>query len=395
MSLTGRLRTLAMFRPLLGRVPAGHLWYLWRRMRDEKPHRFAGQTRINTFFPPHPSPAFDRFCGHVAARRRVPYSVYLAVTPRCPYRCGHCSYAGREGAEPATDALLDRVAQVKALGACTLGLTGGEPLLRGDLERLVAAAGPEMATVVFTTGHGLDAARARRLAQARVTCVTIGVESADPAEHDAARGAAGSFEEARAAAEACREAGVYLALSTVALRERLAAGALDCTCELARHWGAGELRVLTPVPTGALAGRADAALTADERAALRAFHVRRNRRRGGPAVACFAQLESPELFGCGAGYHHLFIDAGGEVCPCDLTPLSFGSLAREPLADIWGRMGRWFDRPRRACLMCALAPAVAKAVARGDRLPLEPRASERLCPPRGDEPLPEAYRRLL
>jgi radical SAM protein with 4Fe4S-binding SPASM domain len=31
------------------------------------------------------------------------------------------------------------------------------------------------------------------------------------------------------------------------------------------------------------------------------------------------------MFGCGAGFHHLFIDALGNVCPCDLTPLKLGN----------------------------------------------------------------------
>ena len=95
MTPAGPMAILRMFSGMLGRVPVRHLWYLWRKMRNEKPHRFDKQVRINTFFPPHPSPAFDRFCKHVIARRRVPYSVYVAVTPRCPFTCDHCSYANR------------------------------------------------------------------------------------------------------------------------------------------------------------------------------------------------------------------------------------------------------------------------------------------------------------
>ncbi|GAH56345.1 unnamed protein product, partial [marine sediment metagenome] len=84
MTIAGWFRVLRMFRPLVGRLPAGHLWYLFRRMRNEKPHRFNGQLRINTFFPPYPSQAFDRFCRAVVERRRVPFSTYLAVTHDCP-----------------------------------------------------------------------------------------------------------------------------------------------------------------------------------------------------------------------------------------------------------------------------------------------------------------------
>jgi MoaA/NifB/PqqE/SkfB family radical SAM enzyme len=381
-----------MFLPLLGCVPAGHLWYLFRKMRNENPHCFAGGVRINTFFPPWPSPAFDRFCANVAARRRVPYSVYLAASAACPFHCPHCSYGGRSRAALPTERLLKLIAEIKALGACTLGLTGGEPLLRPDLEELIAAAGPELATIVFTTGHSLDHRRAASLRQAGTTCVTVGLESADPAAHDAVRGVSGSFAEARAAIAACREVGLYTAISTVGFREKIASGELDRLYALGKDWGVGEFRLLAPVATGSLAGCGAAMLTPDELRALSDFHVLHNRRRTGPAVNSFAYLESDALFGCGAGYHHLFIDADGEVCPCDLSPMSFGNVAQEPLAAIWQRLAEFFPRPRCGCLMGKLAGKFPA----GSPLPLPREHSESLCPRcAATEPLPEGYRRLL
>ncbi len=393
MRLITTLQVMRMFARMAGRVPAGHLLYLLRQISREKPHRFGGRTRINTFFPPCPSPAFDRFCDAVAGRRRVPYSTYIAVTGNCPFSCGHCSYAGREGSPLTGRQWLDVIGQVKRLGTCTLGLTGGEPLLRDDLEELVAAASPEMAGIIFTTGHGLTAGRARRLARAGVACVTIGLESADAAVHDRVRGAAGSFAAAERAARLCRDAGIYTAVSIMATRERIADGTLERVYELGERWAVGEFRVLSPVATGAMVGCAAVMLNETERRAVIEFHESHNRRRRGPAVAAFARLESPELFGCGAGYHHLFIDASGKVCPCDLTPLSFGDVTREPLAEIWRRMGAWFPRPRRACLMASLAE---KTGGLAPPLPLCRERSEQCCrPPEPDEPLPEGYRRLL
>jgi len=388
----GTLTSVAkMFWKVAGRLPADHLWYLARRMRDEKPHRFAGKVRINSFFPPFPSLAFDRFCDAVVARKRVPYSVYFAVTGRCPFTCPHCSHGGRRPAELSSAEASKLVVDIKALGACNLGLTGGEPLLRADLEELVAAAAPELNTILFTTGAGLDSRRARRLAEAGLGCVTVGMESADPKAHDAVRGSSGSFEAAQAAVAACREAGLYVALSTIATRERITSGELERLRQCAARWGALELRVLSPVATGALAGSAEAMLSPKERSELRAFHVASNSLPG-PAVACFAHLESDELFGCGAGFHHLFVDSGGEVCPCDLTPLSFGNVLEEPLTDLWARMGDLFPLPRRGCLMAQ----VATKIERGVTLPVRRPASLALVPPRdSSQPLPEGYRRLF
>ncbi|HUU09631.1 MAG TPA: radical SAM protein [Phycisphaerae bacterium] len=391
MGFRTKVQLARLFARLVGRLPAGHLWYLARRMRHEKPHIFAGQLRINSFFPPFPSTAFDRFVQATAARQRVPYSVYLAVTDACPYRCPHCSYARRRPGGLPLKKLLALVGEIKALGTATLGFTGGEPILRADLEDLVAAAGPDMATVLFTTGHGLDAARAGRLAAAGIANVTVGLDSADPAEHDRVRGIRGSFEEARAAVAACRAAGVYAALSTIGTPAKLESGDLERMYALAAEWGAQELRILPPVATGGWAGQRGVMLTPETCAALGRFHAAHNRRPGGPAVAAVPYLESAEMFGCGAGYHHLFIDASGEVCPCDLTPLAFGNVADEPLAAIWDRLGSRFPRPRLTCLMAEVADRIPPGA-----LPMPREASEALCPPCvADGPLPEVHRRLF
>ena len=394
MSLLKTIRILRMFRPLAGRVPAGHLWYLFKQMRHERPHAFAGQIRVNSFFPPFPSEAFGRFCGHVIARRRVPYSAYLAVTSRCPFRCGHCSLGGRQAAELTGRQWLDIIAQLRALGVCTVGFTGGEPLLRADLEDLIAAAtAAGMATIVFTTGAGLDLPRAAALAAAGASCVTVGIEASDAAAQDRVRGRTGSLAQAQAALEACRREGLYTAVSTIGFAQRIADGQIERMYELAARGGAREFRLLSPVATGGIAGGDAASLTDEQLAWLREFHESRNRAGAGPVVASFARLESADMFGCGAGFHHVFIDSGGEVCPCDLTPLSFGNAASEGVAAVWGRMAEHFPLPRCGCLMRNLSRPLDPGV---EALPLPPEQSAAICPKRSPaDRLPGAYERLM
>lgn len=360
-------------------------------MRNEKPHRFGEQIRINTFFPPYPSVAFERFCQTIVQRSRIPLSVYIALTPKCPYKCEHCSYQRRSNSELSHQQFLDIIKQVKALGTSIVGFTGGEPLLRDDLAELVAAAKPEMATIVFTSGYGLDATKAKQLADAQCDCVTVGFESAEPAVHDRIRGSEGSFAIAEKAVETAQEQGLYTAISTVGTRERLFSEELQKLYDLACKWNVGEFRLLAPVATGGQAGCAAFMLSEQEYQALADFHIDHNRKQGGPAVASFAYLESNQMFGCGAGYHHLFIDATGEVNPCDLTPLSFGNAVEDPLAEIWQRMSDTFPHPRCGCLMSKLAEKIGP-----EPLPLSPERSKELCPaPDKNTPLPEGYRRLL
>ncbi|MDP7287167.1 MAG: radical SAM protein [Phycisphaerae bacterium] len=385
---------LRMFAAWFGRVPLGQMLMLWRKMRNKKPHRFGGRLRVNSFFPPFPSQAYLRFRDAISARKRVPVSTYIALTSRCPFECDHCSLAGRGEGELSTDKWLEVISQLKDAGGCIVGFTGGEPLLRDDLETLIAAAGPEMETILFTTGSGLNADRAASLAAAGLGCVTVGIEADSPEVHDAVRGQNGSFDQAREAIAACQNAGLYTALSTIGTAGRIESGQIDAMYAMSGRWGVQEFRLLAPVATGAQAGNADFMLDIAGRETLKQFHIDSNRaarRSGAPAVASFAYLESNEMFGCGGGYHHLFIDAGGNVCPCDLTPLSFGSVTDNSLADIWSAMGKHFPSPGCKCIMSQLADKIAE----GQTLPLQPASSEELAKQLGPTQLPEGYKRIL
>src|SRR5687768_6509802 len=71
-----------------------------------------------------------------------PYTLVAELTYACPLRCAYCSnptdWASVRAALDAA-AWADVFAQAEALGVLQLNLTGGEPLLRPDLEALVRA----------------------------------------------------------------------------------------------------------------------------------------------------------------------------------------------------------------------------------------------------------------
>src|SRR3989442_9327483 len=74
-----------------------------------------------------------------------PLWLLAELTYRCPLQCPYCSnpldFAGaRFKRELATEEWCRVFREARALGVLQLGLSGGEPLLRPDLETLVATA---------------------------------------------------------------------------------------------------------------------------------------------------------------------------------------------------------------------------------------------------------------
>ena len=116
----------------------------------------------------------------------------ISITDRCNFRCVYCmpkEVYGRDYAFLERTALLSfeeivRVARVFAtLGVRRVRLTGGEPLVRRDVERLVAQLkeidGLELA---LTTNGALLPQKAQALADAGLDRVTVSLDSVDDAQ---------------------------------------------------------------------------------------------------------------------------------------------------------------------------------------------------------------------
>jgi len=352
--------------------------FLKEYFAKEKVIAFGDQFVVNTHFPPFPSPAFEHLVeqfaqlGNAATRRL--YSVTLAVTNRCPFNCWHCYNAGRSQQDTPLSVLRNLAAELQDLGAVVVTLTGGEPLLREDLPEILRAFDPRSCLVLGTTGEGLTAERARCFRDNGLFAVGISLDSDQEAEHDRSRGRPGAFRSALAALRVARESGLYPYVVSVATREFLHRSRFLPFLRFAADAGALEVHLLEPSATGKLAGRTEVLLTAAERQQIFEYQGETAQRADLPILSSFAYLESPEAFGCGAGLTHLYIDGSGEVCPCNLVPLSFGNIAREPLRSILGRMGQHFCRPRTGCVGRLLVKQLPRV-----GLPTAPETSDVIC----------------
>ncbi|MBS0378030.1 MAG: pyrroloquinoline quinone biosynthesis protein PqqE [Proteobacteria bacterium] len=99
-----------------------------------------------------------------------PLWLLLELTYRCPLHCVFCynpTEFARAGPELATADWLRVLDEARALGAVQLGLSGGEPLVREDLEEIVAHAhGLGFYINLITSGIGMTEARIAALKSA-------------------------------------------------------------------------------------------------------------------------------------------------------------------------------------------------------------------------------------
>jgi len=191
--------------------------------------------------------------------RKIPVSVMIALTYRCQCDCAHCAITSLRRAdleEMPTATVMRIMEDARRLGAVKVGFTGGEPLLRGDIARLVRHAYDHgLSNAIDTNGLLLDRGMARELKQAGVTNVNVSVDHADARHHDRLRRLPGCQAAAWRAVEHCAAAGIPCVVSTYVTDRSLAGGGLAELIRLAKSAGASAVRVLFPVYSGRLRGR--------------------------------------------------------------------------------------------------------------------------------------------
>ena len=151
----------------------------------------------------------------------------ISVTDRCNFRCVYCMPKEAFGRD---HAFLDRrelltfeeIARVAGLfvasGVQKLRITGGEPLVRRDLERLIAQLAELDVDLTLTTNGSLLPQKAQLLADAGLKRITVSLDSLDDAQFRALNDVDFPVERVLEGIEAARAAGLPVKVNAVIKR---------------------------------------------------------------------------------------------------------------------------------------------------------------------------------
>ena len=296
-----------------------------------------------------------------------PTTLLAELTHRCPLRCPYCSNPldlVRASSELGTEDWKRVFTEARALGVLQLGLSGGEPLIRKDLEELAAhARSAGLYSTLVTSGLGLTRTRAERLREAGLEHIQISIQDADA---DVAERIAGvsSVKQKRAAAAIVKELGFAFSINVVLHRANL--DRIGEIIELAAGLGADRLELANTQYYGwGLENRA--ALMPTQAQVTRAQEIAQAaiaRYRGEMQILFvlpdyFEQYPKPCYGGWGKLY--LVVTPDGKVLPChgatQITTLAFDNVRDRSLEWIWRespafqayRGDGWMREPCRSC----------------------------------------------
>jgi pyrroloquinoline quinone biosynthesis protein E len=298
---------------------------------------------------------------------QAPTTLLAEITHRCPLHCPYCSNPldlQRAQAELSTDEWKRVFTEARALGVLQLGLSGGEPLLRKDLESLVVHARQTgLYTTLVTSGLGLTRERALRLRDAGIDHVQISFQDSDRANAERIAGLT-SVDKKVAAAALVREMGVAFSVNVVLHRGNL--DHIGEIIELAASLGADRLELANTQYYGWAALNRDALMPtrAQLDAAEPVVDAAVARYRGKMQIIyVLPDYYSQYPKACYGGWGSVYIVIGpdGRVLPChaatQITSLSFDTVRDHSLEWIWRdspgfrafRGDDWMLEPCRSC----------------------------------------------
>ncbi|MBB4842453.1 pyrroloquinoline quinone biosynthesis protein E [Paucibacter oligotrophus] len=296
-----------------------------------------------------------------------PLWLLAELTYRCPLHCVFCYNPvdfARHEAELSTADWLRVLQEARELGAVQCGFSGGEPLLRDDLEMLVARA-RELGfyTNLLTSGVGLTAARASALKAAGLDHVQLSFQDSTREMNDFLSHTK-TFDLKRKVADIIRSQDWPMVMNVVLHRHNIEH--VDRIIAMAHELGASHVELAnTQYYSWALLNRAQLLPTLAQLQAAEAV-VNDWRARLGSRMKLFwvvPDYHEGQVKKCSNGWGQMFLNIApdGTALPCHtarmLPGLAFPNVREQGLREIWQdsegfnryRGTAWMKEPCRSC----------------------------------------------
>lgn len=283
-----------------------------------------------------------------------PLTCVWEVTMGCNMRCGHCGSSCNEPLpdELSTEEALDLCRQIAALGLKWVTLSGGEPLTRKDLPRIVKELSEKQVSVnIITNGWMLKQDMANKLKECGAATVAVSIDGTEKI-HDSIR-KEGAYKHAEKAFKALKKSGINTGAVTTITKKNL--DILDQIKEELIRMEVGSWQVQLGLPMGNMKEKPDWVIEPYQIKDIIDFcfeTAKEGRIKIYPAD-CIGYYTKKELMtkrisygnnyvsiwdGCNAGVRGFGILQNGDILGCtSIRDKEFieGSIKERSLRDIW------------------------------------------------------------
>ena len=268
------------------------------------------------------------------------------TTNACNLYCKHCYRDSGTKAEEElnTEESKQLIDEIAAAGFKIMIFSGGEPLLRDDIEELIQyASQASLRPVLGTNGTLINIDKARKLKEAGTMAVGISLDSINPVLHDEFRASPGAWQKAVDGMLACRQAGLPFQIHTTVLEWN--SGEIEELTDLSVELGARGHHIFFMVPAGRAANIEDETLRSEQYEELLGRIMAKQKQVSielkptcAPQfmrIASQMGIETRFSRGCLAGLAYCIINPKGDVQPCAYLNILLGNVRDIPFTEIW------------------------------------------------------------
>lgn len=362
--LRGFLHYTARF--LTGKFKAGHyfrimkrLLYFFSKMKENKYVKIGRLTKVNLYVPFFPTKAFYTACDKVTVfdEKMPSVSVLVSVTSACRFNCEHCYQKYDKGKDVDIEALVNVVRMLQDKGVAFFNIEGGEPFLVFDrLLRVCQAIDDRSEILINSTGYGMTPERLHILRKNKnLMGVMFSLHTDTPEKMNAFMGNDEAWLSMVKGIAMCRAENIPVMFNTCLLPESFKDGTFERILDLQKQFGACLVQLIKPKTAGGWLHGQIEKFNAEDVAIVKEKVTRYNQEKSHvdyPFVYCMLMEEEPEMFGCTAGgTDRFYINAKGDLQPCEFLNFSFGNIAVDDFDTIYYNMRSEFHIPGQ-CLLC-------------------------------------------
>lgn len=280
----------------------------------------------------------------------APRIVHFDVTSNCNSNCIYCLSSDRmkKQKDLSTKKIMDVLKELSSLGTWILTISGGEPLLRDDIFKILDyAKEKEISIRLFTNGILIDDLTAKKLSKYKDTMIIqVSLDSNNPKHHDIQRGMKGSYLKTVNGIKNLIKHDIKTVVSSVITPITLQD--VEATADFIHKLGIGYLRIGNANLYSNKAKYNKDKIELDEKQVkvlgekikkLAETYKSSMKFSLSPNAINYNNSEGPyDVASCTAGVVSLYITSLGEVYPCIALcypELKAGDIHKDPLIKIW------------------------------------------------------------
>ncbi len=334
------------------------LLYFLSKLQHNKFVKIGKNRRLGLYIPGFPSEPFYAACKKfMVFDKKLPCTtVLISITSACRFQCEYCYQKNDIGKEMNIEKLVEIVKRLQNIGIAFFNIEGGEPFLVYDrLKKICEAIDKKSEIWINSTGDGMTIEALQELKKLNITAIMFSMHSPDVKIVNKFMKSDNAWDTMLNGVDLCHKVNIPVAFNICLQRKDFYNGIFEKLMEKAKGFNASIIQLIKPKPAGGWLEKAIEDFTREDIIRVKELVNQYNNDRkykDYPSISAQIIEEDSKMFGCTAGAtDRFYINAKGDIQPCEFLNISFGNIGTEDFDIIYEKMRKYFENPGE-CWLC-------------------------------------------